>query len=198
MPVSDFRDWLKDKINHLPKEHLTMVTFMPNAKVIKWYEIVDKWCTELQVSQSLILAMIQQESGGNENAVRYEPAYEQRYILNNKTWLDRCRAGGFTSKEAATSYGLMQIMFPTAWNYNVTKPKELFDPSTNIRVGTAIMAGRLKKYTIEDALVTYNGGEGALLKPSSSAWRYSKNVYTLFQKYKEWNTNYRVLGSSKA
>jgi hypothetical protein len=44
---------------------------------------------EPKVSQSLIMAMIKMESGGNPGAVRYEPAYERKYILNNRVWIDR-------------------------------------------------------------------------------------------------------------
>ena len=44
-------------------------------KVKRWWPILDRWCVELGVSQSLVLAVIHMESGGNENARRYEPEY---------------------------------------------------------------------------------------------------------------------------
>jgi soluble lytic murein transglycosylase-like protein len=160
--------------------------YVPPEKVTRWLALADRYCVELKVSQSLILAMIQQESAGNEKAKRYEPAYERKYILNNKVWIDRCREGGFTSKEAATSYGLMQLMFPTAWGYNIRKPEQLYDPETNLRVGIAFMASKLKKYDMRDALAAYNGGDGAVVKANSAAWKYSANVYALYEKYKAW------------
>ena len=85
----------------------------PNKKVKRWWPVVDKWCVEFGVSQSLIFAMIEQESGGNENAARHEPAYERAYIKTSSVWLKRCKELGITTKQAASSYGLMQLMFPT-------------------------------------------------------------------------------------
>jgi soluble lytic murein transglycosylase-like protein len=160
--------------------------FSPSEKIIRWRSIVDKYCVEFKVSQSLILAMIQMESGGNELAKRHEPAYERRYILSNKVWIDRCREGGFSTGEAATSYGLMQLMFPTAWGYGARKPEELYDPARNISIGVALMASKLKKYTIKEALAAYNGGDGAVKSKTPAAWRYSDKVYALYENYKAW------------
>lgn len=44
-------------------------------KAKRWWPIWERWCVELGVSQSLVLAVIHMESGGNENARRYEPEY---------------------------------------------------------------------------------------------------------------------------
>jgi soluble lytic murein transglycosylase-like protein len=163
-----------------------MQMFNPPEKVIQWLPIVDKYCVELQVSQSLILAMIQQESGGNPDAKRYEPAYERKYILSNKVWLQRCKDGGFSTRDAATSWSLMQILLPTAWSYGIKTPADLAKPENSILVGTAIMAGRLKKYTPREAIMSYNAGEGSIKNPLSPGWRYADNVMALWERYKEY------------
>jgi soluble lytic murein transglycosylase-like protein len=164
--------------------------FSPPEKVIRWRSIVDHWCVELQVSQSLVLAVIQQESGGDEKAHRYEPAYERRYILNNRAWIERCREIGITSKQAATSYGLMQLMFPTAWGFGCRHPDDLYDPDQNIRFGTALLASKLKKYSIEETLAAYNGGDGAVKDlvtgKVTAATKYSDKVFRLYQQYREY------------
>jgi soluble lytic murein transglycosylase-like protein len=162
------------------------MAFSPSEKVTRWLSVVDKYCVELKVSQSLILAMIQMESGGNPDAKRYEPAYERRYILNNKVWIERCRNGGFSTREAATSYGLMQLMFPTAWGYGARKPGELYDPARNISIGVALMASKLKKYNTKEALAAYNGGDGAVKSKTPDAWKYSANAYALYENYRAW------------
>ena len=164
------------------------MAFTPPSKVIRWRSVIDRWCVELKVSQSLILAVIQQESGGDPSATRYEPAYERRYILNNSTWLDRCKAGRFSTKEAATSYGLMQLMFPTAWGYGARHPKELLDPNVNVRYGIAHVASLQKKYTLFESLVAYNGGDGAVSGKTPLAWRYADKVFALYERYKEYAT----------
>ena len=161
--------------------------FLPPEKVTRWYSLVDKYATETHVSQSLMLALIQCESSGNPQAIRYEPAYERKLILTNKVWIQRCRDGGFSTKDAASSYGLCQIMFPTAWRFKVTQPNQLYDPETNIRIGMSILGNNLKKHSIEEALAMYNGGAGALTNPRSTAWKYSKKVYALYTQYRGWN-----------
>lgn len=165
----------------------------PPEKVIRYRSLVDRWCGELKVSQSLILSIIQMESAGNPDAIRYEPAYEKRYILNNAVWRERCKQIGISSKEAATSYGLMQLMFTTAWGFNCRNPKDLFDPNTNIRFGTALVAQKFKKgMTAEETLCAYNGGDGAVAKlrsgEATDAVKYSRRGMELYNNYRAWMT----------
>jgi soluble lytic murein transglycosylase-like protein len=159
---------------------------------MRWRPIVDRWCVELKVSQSLILAIIQQESNGDSNAMRYEPGYEKQYIIRNPEWEKRCQDTGITTREAATSYGLMQLMFTTAWGFNCRWPRVLLDPSTNIRFGTAHVAGKLKKYTVQEMLTAYNGGDGAVkdLRAGkiTKATEYSRKVMSLYEQYKAYMT----------
>jgi soluble lytic murein transglycosylase-like protein len=160
-------------------------------KITRWRPLIDKWCAQLKVSQALVMAVMQMESGGNPGAVRYEPLYEKRYITDNPMWLQRCKEGGYTTRDVASSYGLMQLMFPTAWGFGARAPKELYEPNQNIRYGTALIASHLKKYTIQETLAAYNGGEGAVKAlrqgKDTAATRYSQKVMSLYQRYKEVN-----------
>lgn len=165
-------------------------------KVTRWWPYVDKWCVQLGVSQSLILAMIEMESGGNPDATRYEPAYEKAYIKTSSAWLKRCKELGITTKQAATSYGLMQLMFPAAWGYGEGTIKSapdpiaaVLDPNNNIRFGVAHVAALLKKYTKEEMLACFNGGEGGVnalrAGRETQATAYSRKVMALYNKYRD-------------
>lgn len=166
----------------------------PPERVTRWRDIVDKWACELQISQALIFAVIQMESGGNEKAYRYEPRYYKRYIEKNLDWNLLMIRDGYTPRDVAASYGLMQLMFPTAYPYkkNLT-PAELYEPDTNVRIGTAYLAGLLKKYDGDklQALAHYNGGAGGARAirqgKDTQATRYAKATYGLYERYKKYH-----------
>ena len=161
-------------------------------KVTRWWSIVDKWCVLLGVSQSLVFAIIEMESGGNENATRYEPAYEKTYVGEGSIWRTRAKQLGMTPAQVATSYGLMQLMFPTAWGYGNQTIKGIADvlkPDYNIRFGTAHVAAHLKKFTKEEMLAYFNGGDGGVAAlragKETPATRYSRAVMALYNKYRD-------------
>lgn len=166
----------------------------PPERVTRWRDIVDKWACELQISQALIFAVIQMESGGNEKAYRYEPGYYKRYIEKNLDWNLLMIRDGYTPRDVAASYGLMQLMFPTAYPYkkNLT-PTELYEPNTNIRIGTAYLAGLLKKYDGDklQTLAHYNGGAGGARAirqgKDTQATRYAKATYGIYERYKKYH-----------
>jgi soluble lytic murein transglycosylase-like protein len=59
--------------------------------------------------------------------------------------------------------GLMQVMPATAADYGVASVDDLFDPKTNVDVGTRHLKRLLGKYgSIRQAVAAYNAGEGAL------------------------------------
>ena len=166
------------------------MTWRPPDKVNKWRPIVDKWACEIGVSQALIFAVIQMESGGNEKAYRYEPGYYRRYIEKNLDWKFLMMKYNYKPRDVAASYGLMQLMFPTAYPFkkNLT-PAELYEPNTNIRIGTAYLAGLLKKYDGDklQALAHYNGGAGGAravrLSKDTQAARYARRALALYERY---------------
>lgn len=164
----------------------------PNPDVIKWRSIVDKWCMRLAVSQSLVLAVIQMESGGRVRIRRHEPGYLKKYIATNPTWLKYSQETGVTLEDIASSYGLMQIMFPTARGFGCRFPQDLFDPDLNIRYGTAYLKGALAKHG-DNVLLTlahYNGGLGGakdmMQGKRTRATHYAELVDNLRRHYVEW------------
>ncbi len=160
----------------------------PPEKVARWRPQVDKWCVQLKVSQALVMAVMQMESGGNPNAKRYEPGFEKSYICSSATWLSRCKELGMSTAAVATSYGLMQLMFSTAYGYGCRSVKQALDPDQAIRLGVAHLAMLLSKYSIPEALAAYNGGTGAVEDlrqgKNTPATRYSANVMSLYERYK--------------
>ena len=153
-----------------------------NPKVMQWITPANRWAKQTGVPTALILATIQQESGGNHLAKRYEPGYESKY---NKRCLEIARAANITTGEAATSYGLMQLMLPLAWGYMSASDKPdpiaaLCDPDKNIRYGAAHLAALIKGRPITPAVIRdvagkYNGAG------SDSA--YECNVGSLWLRY---------------
>ncbi len=157
-------------------------------KITQYREIIDKWCTQIGVSQSLVMAVIQMESGGNPNAKRPEPGYMRAYVEKNPKWLKFSRETGITLQEIATSYGLLQMMFATAHGYGCKTVAQALDPSQAIRFGVAHLKTLLDKYPIGEALAAYNGGDGGASQyrtgKDTPATRYAKNVLALFERYK--------------
>jgi soluble lytic murein transglycosylase-like protein len=133
----------------------------PRKDVNKWRSIVDKCAVEFQVSQALILSVIQMESGGDKNAFRYEPGFYKYYLENNATWQNLMIERNYTEKQVSSSYGLMQLMYPTAWMLGFREdPEELYNPYKNIHLGTKYLKQLLDKYDGNHflALAHYNGG----------------------------------------
>ena len=157
-------------------------------KITQHRELIDKWCTQIGVSQSLVMAVIQMESGGNAGAKRYEPGYFRAYVETNPKWLKVSRETGMPLQAIATSYGLMQMMLATAWGYGCKSVDQAQDPSQSIRFGTAHLKTLLDKYPIGEALAAYNGGDGGASQyrtgKDTPATRYAKNVLSLFERYK--------------
>jgi hypothetical protein len=62
----------------------------------------------------------------------------------------------------AGAIGLMQVMPATAADYGVQSPDDLFDPETNVKVGTRHLKRLISKYrSVGHAVAAYNAGEGA-------------------------------------
>jgi len=179
---------------------------MIDPRIAKWLDLARKWGghPDIQVDPALILAVIQQESGGNHEARRFEPAYCERYIDTDPAWQKRMAYNRWTREDVACSYGLMQPMFPTAWGYGCRDPRSLLDPDSNIRFGSAILASLIRKYskgkrmpqlegaelrgTLRLALAAYNGGPGGAIAvqkgEKTRAVRYADNVLAIWDRIK--------------
>ncbi|WP_288333343.1 transglycosylase SLT domain-containing protein [Cloacibacillus porcorum] len=176
--------------------------WIPSNKVIRWLAPAQRWSRQTGCPAALILAIIQQESGGDPAATRYEPGYEEKYKARCDEIARACR---LSLEVVATSYGLMQLMLPLAWGYmgpdvrrgNVVAT--LLDPEQNIRFGAAHLGILLKKELarhndamslalglrkeIDAAVVRavagrYNGG--------GSGSAYVRNVCALWQRYEKY------------
>lgn len=142
--------------------------------VDRFYTLITESALRHQVSQSYLQAIIHQESGGNERALRQEPRIHD------------------------VSYGLMQLLGRTAKRLGFTGPLAgLFDPRTNIALGTRYFSGLLTRYPEPGAaLAHYNGGPKAGRawlrgERRTRATRYARTVLALREYYLRRN---RALG----
>ena len=111
------------------------------------------------IRREILLALIEQESGWNEYAVRYEPAFMSKYI--SPLFLK----GQMTPTEAysrAMSWGLCQVMGQTAREQGFSGHylSELCAPINGIEQGCIKLAACLKRAGGDEsiALLHYNGG----------------------------------------
>lgn len=109
------------------------------------------------IDPALVCAVCDHESGGwNPWAIRYEPAFYDRYIESMKGISQ-------TEKTArAFSYGLMQVMGQVAreLGFGGKYLTELCDPLNNLNVGCKKLKRCLDAAdgNVTEALLKYNGG----------------------------------------
>ncbi|WP_302795294.1 transglycosylase SLT domain-containing protein [Cloacibacillus evryensis] len=167
--------------------------YKPSEKMSLWRKPAEHWGRQTGCPAALILAVIQQESGGHEGATRFEADF----LANNPKLEPRVRLimqkCSLSQSAVTTSYGLMQLMLTTAWGYLSETDKgpqvtaALLDPDKNIRYGAAHLGALLKKHrrgAVIDAAViravagTYNGAKSESV--------YARNVCALWRKYEVW------------
>lgn len=125
------------------------------------------------IDPDLLEAVVLTESSGKADAFRFEPAYYDRYLKGKPEW------AGKIPRRVASSYGLCQVMYPTALQYGLNphyEPEMLFLPQINLDMGAAILDRLLARFSrhTEKALQAYNGG---ILNVGSPATRvYSEKV----------------------
>ena len=115
-----------------------------------------------RLDKVLLMAVIEVESAGDPKAYRFEPAFWERYLKNNDDWKDR------DAKEVSASYGLMQLMYTTAWGLGWRGDgPDLYEPVINIKLGAKLLHDLIKSiakspdnslWPIDIALARYNGG----------------------------------------
>lgn len=124
--------------------------------------------TEAAKAQGLepvvVEAVVAQESSYQANAYRFEPAFWARYLAYHDDYKDRLPA------RVSASYGLMQIMYPTARELDprLEDPEVLFVPAVNLRLGCVLLAKlaawaateRDEALHLRRVLGAYNGGRG--------------------------------------
>ena len=133
------------------KREAVLARFRPYRSVVEF--LADKWAP-------LIAAIIERESGFRPLSVRYEPGFYRRYIAHDAIWKRRMEARGWNPVRVSSSFGLMQIMFPTAWTEGFRRePEELLVPEVNLVYGTKRFFHLLERYENPvDAVAAYNAG----------------------------------------
>lgn len=88
---------------------------------------------------AVIVATISTESSGDPDAYRYEPEFYNRYIKGNPEW--RQNPYYDEPERISASYGLMQILYTTAYSVGFAgRPEDLYDPAANLDAGAAYIA----------------------------------------------------------
>ena len=120
----------------------------------------------------IIIATISTESSGNpKNDYRYEPGFYDRYIKNNDRWKDH-PFYKFPERISA-SYGLMQIMYPTAYDLGFRgNPEDLKDPATNLDFGVAYIASpsQVKEHGWDPPKIACAYNAGSVQSTDQNAW----------------------------
>ena len=117
------------------------------------------------IKKLILKAVAVCESALDERAYRFEPGFWDKYLKNNPEWNKRDPA------EVSASYGLMQLMYPTATNLGFSgSGEDLYNPVYNIELGAKLLRRNLNRIydlglhmntqnlPIEIALARYNGG----------------------------------------
>ena len=107
----------------------------------------------------LVCAVVEQESGWNPWAIRYEPAFFSKYVAplytNNKIAATEAYARGF-------SWGLMQVMGQVAREagFDALFLSALCDPEQGLVVGCKVLRKKLEAMSGDTtrALLAWNGG----------------------------------------
>lgn len=108
------------------------------------------------IDAPLVLSVCHHESNWDPWAVRFEPAFFDRYISSMKLLSDTEKT------ERAFSFGLMQVLGQVAREFGFTGKylTELCEPAVGIEYGCRKLAKCLKAHNgaVTDALLSYNGG----------------------------------------
>jgi soluble lytic murein transglycosylase-like protein len=108
------------------------------------------------LSANVVEAMVRTESSGKPSAYRFEPKYWDRYCATHPVF-----SKGVPGRIAA-SYGLMQVMYPTAYALGFRDdPEGLFLPQQSLLYGVRVVQDNLKWSAghLDAALAAYNGGK---------------------------------------
>ncbi len=130
---------------------------------------------EFRLAPELVCAVIEQESGWNPDAVRWEPKFWARYV-QTQTGLEPTESIG-----RAHSWGLMQVMGQVAREFKWLLPyftTLCSRPEEAIRLGCWVLQSKLATHpeSLEAGLNRYNGGSNP---------NYGKEVIARMDKYKD-------------
>ena len=118
-----------------------------------------------------IIATISTESSSNPKAYRYEPLFYKRYIKDQAEWKDSPYYK--YPRRIAASYGLVQIMYTTAYTAGFRgKPEDLYDPAANINAGAAYMASKyqIKQHSWDPPKIACAYNAGSVRATKANDW----------------------------
>jgi soluble lytic murein transglycosylase-like protein len=159
-------------------------------------QIIEEQSILYGIEIPLIKAIIQKESSFKQYAVRYEPAFYNRYIKNNSKFLNH-KYYNFP-EIISSSYGYLQIMYTTALEegFISNEPTDLYDPEINIMYSLKHLKRKINKYGLALGILAYNSGS-----PKGTEPRLEHNFYYLqkvAQFYEEFGgTDERILKFKK-
>lgn len=129
---------------------------MPNPELV---DMAKMCAVQHGLHDVLICAIVEQESGWDSLALRYEPAFYERYIVPLGLQSE------VLGKARATSWGLMQVMLESVFEigYNGDGPG-LQEPAMGLEWGCRLFAKKLLRANGDphQALVYWNGGGNPL------------------------------------
>ena len=118
--------------------------------------LIGRIAGEVGLEPALIQAVVHAESGGDPWAIRYEPAFHDRYVKGKIPGIS------LTEEIArSTSWGLMQVMGQVARERGFQGKflSALCDPETGLRVGALHLKRFLDQYgDVSKAVASYNAG----------------------------------------
>jgi soluble lytic murein transglycosylase-like protein len=125
----------------------------------KLLQLAEKAADAEGLNRALVCAVIEQESGWNPWAMRYEPLFFAKYVAplytNNKVGATEAYARGI-------SWGLMQVMGQTAREKGVSSLylSVLCEPGAGLAAGCKILRQKLDAAggNVVKALQAWNGG----------------------------------------
>lgn len=123
------------------------------------------FCTiakKYRLEKTLIKAVAIVESALDVRAYRHEPMFWERYLKLQDAWKDK------DPKVISSSYGLMQVMFTTAWQLGFRgQAEDLYNPVINVELGTKLIRQLLDRigsstninlWPLDIALARLHGG----------------------------------------
>ena len=133
-------------------------------------ELAEKAALEHSLDPQLVKAVIEQESGWNPYASRYEHGFYNRYVDKLTTWEEARQFVGKAPfmislntelRERAFSWGLMQVMGQTAREHGYLEElTKMSEPETALDVGCEVLKSKLQRANgdLRQGLLYWNGG----------------------------------------
>ena len=127
----------------------------------------EKYCVPIPV----IIATISTESSGDAKAYRHEAAFYRRYIKDKSQWKNNPYYN--SPRRISSSYGLMQIMYTTAYSVGFRgEPEDLYDPAVNVDAGSAYIASdlQIKQHAWDPPKIACAYNAGSIRPTAKNLW----------------------------